>query len=308
MDFIKYQHVERFGNDEVLNIELGTCYLFPKIDGTNGSVWFDGENIRCASRRRSLKGNEDNAGFMEFVLQDERFVRFFTEFPELRLFGEWLVPHSLKTYRDNAWKKFYIFDVTRDKDVEDMKHEGDDRLIYLPFDEYEPILNHFGFDYVSPLAIIDKPDYEKMVSWLDRNQFLIKDGEGCGEGIVIKNYSFYNKYNRQVWAKIVRSEFKELHTKEMGAPEQRGKDIIEEYIVNKFCTETLISKVYERIKQSNSGWTSKHIPQLLNTVYYDFINEEMWNILKKCKSPTINFKTLNHFMINKIKETLPNVF
>ena len=32
MDFRKYQHIERFGTTEVDGIELGKCYVFPKID------------------------------------------------------------------------------------------------------------------------------------------------------------------------------------------------------------------------------------------------------------------------------------
>ena len=32
MEFRKYQHIERFGTDEVDGIEIGTTYVFPKID------------------------------------------------------------------------------------------------------------------------------------------------------------------------------------------------------------------------------------------------------------------------------------
>lgn len=39
MEFRKYQHVERFGTVETENIQVGVCYIFPKIDGTNSSVW-----------------------------------------------------------------------------------------------------------------------------------------------------------------------------------------------------------------------------------------------------------------------------
>lgn len=31
-EFIKYPHLERFGTDEVDGINIGTCYIFPKID------------------------------------------------------------------------------------------------------------------------------------------------------------------------------------------------------------------------------------------------------------------------------------
>ena len=65
MEFLKYQHVERYGNDEVDGINIGTCYVFPKIDGTNASVWLgeDGE-IHAGSRNRELRlDNEFNALF-----------------------------------------------------------------------------------------------------------------------------------------------------------------------------------------------------------------------------------------------------
>ena len=39
MEFRKYQHIERYGRNEVLGIEQGVCYVYPKIDGTNSSVW-----------------------------------------------------------------------------------------------------------------------------------------------------------------------------------------------------------------------------------------------------------------------------
>lgn len=32
MEFRTYQHIERFGMDEVDGIEVGTTYVFPKID------------------------------------------------------------------------------------------------------------------------------------------------------------------------------------------------------------------------------------------------------------------------------------
>lgn len=63
MEFKKYQHLERFGNDEVEGIELGKLYIFPKLDGTNAQVWLDDEgNIKAGSRNRELTLEKDNAG------------------------------------------------------------------------------------------------------------------------------------------------------------------------------------------------------------------------------------------------------
>ena len=33
--FLKYMHLERYGNEEVDGIEQGTTYVFPELDGTN---------------------------------------------------------------------------------------------------------------------------------------------------------------------------------------------------------------------------------------------------------------------------------
>jgi len=56
------------------------------------------------------------------------------------------------------------------------------------------------------------------------------------------------------------------------------------------------------------GWSSKYIPRLLGIVFYDLVNEELWNIIKKKKNPTINFKTLNILTVLKIKEIKPELF
>ena len=43
MEFTKYQHIEKLGNRETEGLLDGMCYIFYKIDGTNASVWMDGE-------------------------------------------------------------------------------------------------------------------------------------------------------------------------------------------------------------------------------------------------------------------------
>jgi len=169
------------------------------------------------------------------------------------------------------------------------------------------LLDEFYIEYIPPMAIIKNGTYESFCRYLDRNDYLIKDGKGKGEGIVIKNYEYRNKYGRQTWAKIVSSEFKEKHFRTMGAPESKGKDLVEEAIANKYVTKALCEKVKAKI-ELESGWSSKFIPRLLNTVYHDVITEESWNFVKEHKNPTINFKTLSHFVTAKIKEQMPDIF
>lgn len=300
MEFKKYQHIERFGTVEVDGIGIGTCYVFPKIDGTNSSVWLGGDGMHAGSRNRELTFDKDNAGFYNSIIGDQRIHNYLTKHPTHRLFGEWLVPHSIKTYRDDAWRKFYIFDVCVDADNET-------GLEYLPYEVYKPLLDEFELDYLVPLKIIKNPRLDDLIACCNENNFLIKDGEGVGEGIVVKNYDFYNRFQRQTWAKIVTSEFREQHHKKMGAPIKENR-LVEEDIVEAFVTSAFVEKEYAKIVNENDGWSSKMIPRLLNTVYYELIVEEMWNILKKFKNPVIDFKALHTFTITRIKQVKPDIF
>lgn len=302
MNFRKYQHLERFGTSEVENINFGKCYIFPKIDGTNASVWLDKNGVvQAGSRNRHLTLDNDNAGFYNWAIQQKNIEQFLKDFPNLRLYGEWLVPHSLKTYRENAWRKFYVFDVAE-------LREENEELIYMPYESYKPVLEQYGIDYIPAMKTITNAGYETLIKELANNVFLIEDGKGAGEGIVIKNYDFKNRYGRNTFAKIVTSEFKEKHSKAMGATHKDDKDVVEEKIAEEFVTVALIEKTKSKIETEMQGWTSKAIPRLLNTVYYDVVREDMWEILKQFKEPTINFRTLKHFVTTEIKRKSPQLF
>lgn len=292
--FVKYQHIERFGTTETQNIEFGECYVFPKIDGTNSSVWIEDGQIRCGSRTRELSTESDNAGFYAWAIQQESLLNYLQENPTHRLFGEWLVPHSLRTYRDDAWRNFYVFDVM----------DGD---TYVHYEQYKPLVEKHGINFIPPIAIITNGSYEQFVQKLETNVFLIEDGKGSGEGIVIKRYDYRNNFGRQTWAKIVTSEFKEKHAKVMGAPRVEGEKMVEQEIAKEFVTKALVEKEHAKIEQE-SGWSSKSIPRLLNTVFYCVVNEELWNAIKKHKNPTINFKTLQYFVFAEVKAKKPELF
>lgn len=295
--FVKYMHLERYGNEEVDGIEQGTTYVFPKLDGTNAQVWLnEDDTIGAGSRNRVLSIDNDDAGFMNWVVEQDNLKEFFGAYPDLNLYGEWLVPHSLKTYRDDAWRKFYIFDIYNRKTEQ-----------FFSYESMKQVLDNFNLEYLAPIAIIKNGNREHYEKCLDKSVFLIKDGMGVGGGIVIKNYEWQNKFGNTVWAKMITNQFKEIHHREMGAP-IIGGETLEEKIVDEYVDAHLIDKVVAKIKNDEGGWTSKHIPQLLQTVFYDLINEELWNIIKKHKNPKIDFAYLHRLTITKVKEMRKDIF
>lgn len=298
MEFRKYMHIERFGTDEVDGIELGTCYIFPKIDGTCGSVYMDGGELKAGSRNRELKLEDDNQGFYQYITEHSaEWIELLNANPSWIVYGEYLIPHSLRTYRDEAWKEFYIFDV----------YDTNSRR-YIPYEEYSNILRaRLSFKYITPLKIIKNGSLDAFLKCTEANTYLIKTGEGVGEGIVIKNYEYANKYGRPTWAKMVRAEFKDTHRAVMGSPESEYK-MVEVEIVEKYITVAYIEKEHSKIRLDRGGWSSKMIPEFLGRIWHDFIVEYSWAILKDFRMPKVDYKLLHKAFINKVKESKPELF
>jgi hypothetical protein len=292
MQFEKYQHVEQLGRDEVDGILNGTVYIFDKLDGSNVSVYLndDGE-IEVASRNRVLSLDNDHCGVYKYVLSQPNFKRFFEQYPKLRLFGEWLVPHNVRNYKDDAWRKLYIFDVM----YFDVFKE---RERYLRYESYSEILEKFGIDFIPCITTLENPTEELVLSYKDSCRFLTSSGKG--EGIVIKNYDFVNKYGRTTWAKVVRP--REKLPAKIKTPINGN---IESDIVEKYLTPELIQKEQAKIVADiGYSFEPKLIPRLLQTVWHVFISEELFDAVKKFHNPTINFKILNHLVIQKTKSVI----
>jgi len=299
-EYPKYQHLERLGTTEVSGIEIGKCHVFPKLDGSNGVLFLSDNKLTCGSRTRVVTAENDNQGFAKYMSEHgynhERLLLLLEEKFQCHavLYGEWLVPHSFRWYEDYAWNKFYVFDV----------YVGGKPISY---DKYQPMLEYFGIDHVPCVSIIrNGAEMEFIHEMNNRSTFLCKEGVKKGEGIVIKNYDYVNQFGRTVWAKIVSNEFKAIHQKAMGPLERNLSESIEYLISEKYCTEALCHKEYHKI--AADGWSSRNIPQLLNTIYYCIVKEDCWEFVNEHKNPVINFKSLQQFVFHKVKNNLPTLF
>ncbi len=289
-----YIHIERFGTDEVDGIELGKCHIFPKLDGTNAVVWYDGFKVRCGSRNREISVDSDNAGFAKFVESNASLQLLAMSLPGYHIYGEWLVPHTIKNYRDDAWRRFYIFDVQRSDGT------------FVNYDEWAPLIPG-ELDMIVPIYIVTNPTYEDIQRYAAENFHLIDDKTSPGEGVVIKRYDYVNRFGRTTWAKFVNQKFKESHVRAMGAPERENK-LVEESIVNEFVTEHSVSKIIDKIRVEKESFEARDIPRLLGSAFHDLVTEELWQAIKQHKNPKIDFKTLNHLTIQRVKALRPQLF
>lgn len=309
MNYRKYQHIEKLGTTEVNGILNGTCYLTYKIDGTNACVWLDENNLLgFGSRNRELSIENDNAGFMGAVCKMEKnkitsnqiisqlyqqLHHYLSRHPKHIIYGEWLVPHTIKRYNSDAWREFYLFDVY---DSETEK--------YINYDIWTKEMEQYPAIKIIPLiAKLENPTEEEIRSYLDKTgDFLIT--EGLGEGIVIKNYDFVNRYGRTTWAKVLTEDFSKSKSRLRSENKNdKEENPIEHAIINLMTVEH-IQKEYNKLIESKGDWSSKYIFELLNRVFNEFYRDNWEIILKKFKNPTINFRVLKQLSDKYVKFVL----
>jgi len=274
MDFQQYPKIRRLGTAETAGILEGDVYVQEKIDGANASIWFSNDAIQIGSRRRHLPPDESFRGFREW--QQERsstLVDLFTQHPTARLYGEWLVPHTIR-YDDSAYSKFYLFDVVFDGET------------WLDLPAVNAFAQTWSFDVPEYHGRFTNPTPEQL------EEFVGKSVLGkSGEGVVLKNPNFINQFGAHQYAKIVTESFKESNAVNFGGNNKHSDSYWEIYVMNKWMTLPRVKKVVQKLNATIEGGVGiEHTGRVINTAYHDLLEEEIWAIQKKVG--TLNFKTL----------------
>ena len=326
--FRRFDHVERGKHRAVDGICLGEVWVFPKLDGTNASVWAEeipklsGTSyiVRVGSRSRTLSEGSDNAGFYAYIHGDSdtacNLRLFALAHPQLVLYGEWLVPHTIKGYRDDAWRKFYVFDVFD-------REAG----AYVDFLTYRPMLREAGVDFL-PATRMTNPTGPELDEMAAKQSYLCKDGE-FGEGIVVKNYGWRNLFDRQPWMKVLRDGFMNKKViKSQGADHGATEAEIAEALVDGHLVDKEYAKGINRLAESMKvvfdpnafiglnqfeAFVEEHrgkiIGILLAQVFNCVIDEELTaRVLKKFGYPTVDFRVLRYAVTRRVKLLKPELF
>lgn len=280
MAFRKYEKIHRLGKDEVDGILDGTVTVQEKIDGANTSIWLEEGGIKLGSRNRGIEDGFN--GFADYVNSHEGIKEFFNKYPEYILYGEWLVSHTI-AYKDTSYKQWYMFD------------------IYSPKTNYWKHYNVKGiattFEILTPheFGTFENPIEEQLKEFVGQSVLGPK-----GEGIVIKNPEFINKYGNNCHAKIVRQEFMEDNALVFGGNNKHSETYNEMFIVNKWMVPSRVEKVCNKLQpEINEKLDLKHIPRITNTCYHDLITEEAWEIAKL--NDKIDYKRLKGLALKKAK-------
>lgn len=230
MEFRKFQKIRPLGALETEGILEGPdpLYIFEKLDGANAQVRMGEDGKPTCGKRTDWVDETDGQfkAFYDWVMGHAPF-RFLD--PDLILYGEWLVRHTVR-YHDMYYSKFYLFDVF-----------SISRDAYLPYDEVSEIAAKYCLRYLTPLYVGRFRDYEHLQGLVGMTKYAVDEGEG----IVIKRYGFRNRFQQQVWAKMVCEQFKEKFAEKL-----KTESIVDKYDGSDICraliTEARVRKIREK--------------------------------------------------------------
>jgi hypothetical protein len=277
--FKEYKKIHRLGKEETDGILDGRCVIQEKVDGANVSIWLE-DGVICMGSR-SQKITEGFNGFCQYVRENEAIKNLFAKMPTLRLYGEWLVRHTI-AYNELAYKHFYLFDI-------------EDTATGVMLDPVTTVIiaKEHGIKHPQIFADVCNPTPEFVKAFAGKTEL----GEK-GEGVVIKNPDFKNKFGEWQYAKVVTEEFKEDNGVVFGGNNKHSDTYWETYVVNKYMTLERIQKIINKVQPLvEKRLDLEHIPRITNTAYHDMLTEEIWDIQAKVEA--LDFKTLKRIAIKK---------
>lgn len=297
-----FTHVERLGKEETDGILNGVCYISPKLDGTNALVWYQDGEIHAGSRTRKLTVENDNAGFYAWVNSDDEEATQLREMLKdnrhLIVYGEFGVGKvaNIKDYDERAHGKLWIFDMY-----------DTIQQCYVHPDIVTTVCDSCGLrEYRLPSLAIKNPSMEDIAAYAEDNKFLLSNANHPGEGVVIRNPNFRNKWGNYVIAKFVRDEYLQRKAQKENKSVSKRLDC-EQEIIDYYVTDAELAKAKAKVTltlglEEFDNKNSKCVGMFLNLVFNDAVLAEITDICKRWKRPVINFQELNNLCNIKARE------
>ena len=292
-EFPKYPKIKLLGSEENRDMLLDgedEIVIEEKMDGANTrflivdrKVIVGSRNVQITSDKGELQ-NERWRRAYNFVMEKLKKVDL-KRYDRLMLVGETMVRHSI----DYDWGRippilmFDVYDLNEGR--------------FLDYNEKCRIFDELNLPVVPLVKIVKAKDLRNMK--IDDNfvpQSRWRDGKA--EGVVFKNYK------RQIFAKYVLTEFREVNKMALGSGKKYTKDDTEK-VLYQYCTNPRIEKkIFELIDEGNK-LDMKLMKFLPKRVWDDIIEEEGKNILNS--NYVIDLKRLRKLIAKRCLEVLKQV-
>ena len=269
IDIKKYTDIIRYGKSctEGVLKEGDIISITEKIDCANASFRTDETNeegVSCYSRNKPLGEHNTLSGFYNWVKNN--IVPIKNKLNKNYIyFGEWLVKHKV-VYKEECYNKFYMFSIW---DVEKEEYLSDEMVINEAKRLGLTTTNYFyRGEYIS---------YDHLMSFVGKSNMTLK--ANTGEGIVVKNVDYKDKFGKQVFVKLVSEAFCEVQKqkKPKNPNIDNGLLPIVMTVLTKARIEKMLYKLVDEgeLKQDYDIKDMRIILKLLGTnVYNDIMKEE----------------------------------
>lgn len=222
----KYMSIVRLGHKSTAGVLKEGDYIvaFEKLDGANASFKRNEQGeLECFSRNTKLDESNNLRGFYQWVHEN---INPDDLMPNRIYFGEWLVQHKVQ-YGVNK-NQFYLFDVY---------HETAKKYLDFP----TVILEAYSLGLqVAPVLYMGKyQGFDHLMRLVGRSA--LADNPIGGEGIVVKNYSYRDRSNDQMFVKLVSEAFAEVQPQKL--PKDPAAETPESVFVGQFLTKARAEKL-----------------------------------------------------------------
>lgn len=315
-EFRKYSHVRRFGTDGTEGYLNGHVIVTPKVDGANCVIFFDTEKNSpvIAGRNTVCSSPDDNswlgAWFDDCSVDNKNEAywlrKFVTDHPNIIIYGEWMggwkkdkFQGAIKDYNKEALRSVRIFDMfNTNLDIYVADHAW--RLVLET--EYPALL-----PYIVPiLAEFDNPTEDQLWEVAKNNNYLLEETGHPGEGIVLRNPDFKDELGNYHIVKMVLSDWRKNANKQQRdkIAEDIHAAIIEEYMSDAEMSKT-IQKTCAKFDDDEFDATSpKHMGFFTSVIFKDLVEENIMDMMKRFKKPTIDFDKLSDLATARGKQYL----
>lgn len=265
----KYTDVIRYGKSCTQGViqEGDIISITEKIDGANASFRLDSTNplgVSCYSRNKPLDEDNTLSGFYGWVKDNIILIKGRLN-PNYIYFGEWLVKHKVQ-YKAEYYKNFYLFSVW---DIDKEQYLSDD-IVKAEAEKLR--INTVPYKYIGEFI-----SFEHLMSFVGHSE--MTEIPNTGEGIVVKNVSYFDKYNKQCFVKLVSEKFAEVQKQRLPKNPNVTSGLIPiiKSVLTKPRVEKLLFKLVDEglLKEDYDITDMGTILRALgSTVYEDIMKEE----------------------------------
>ena len=295
----KYTDVIRLGKSQTENVIQEGDYISitEKIDGANSSFCLDETNqlgISCYSHKTLLSEEMRLRGFYDWIEINIFPIKIKLN-PNYRYYGEWLCSHKV-IYKPEIYNNFYLFSIWDEEKQE-----------YLSDNVVKSEANKFNIQTVTYFYEGKFISFEHLMSFVGKSDKTLEINKG--EGVVVKNVNYKDRFGNQLFVKLVSEKFAEVQKQKLPKDPNIDSELTEKIksvltiarvdkLIHKLVDDEILQENYniENMGTILKGLGSKVFEDIIKEESELFINDEE-NKIKK-----IIGKSLPNIVKNILKQ------